>query len=134
MVQVEVMYVSQQKHIALVGRDTELINEPINSVIIICFLFIYLMMLNDQGRRSHFTQESAVRQRVRNEQYFTRRYTCESFTFAWRHHVFHVALDTADLTLRRLMSYIYIYMEHPFLMFLDHTQRRSTVGRTPLDE
>ena len=22
-------------------------------------------------------------------------------------------------------------MEHPFLMFLDHTQRRSTVGRTP---
>ena len=44
------------------------------------------------------------------------------------------------LTLRRLMSYIYIYiyiyiyMEHPFLMFLDHTQRRSTFGRTPLDE
>ena len=46
------------------------------------------------------------------------------------------------------MSYIYIYIyiyiyrererererEHPFLMFLDHTQRRSTVGRTPLDE
>ena len=28
----------------------------------------------------------------------------------------------------------YIYMEHPFLMFLDHTQRRSTVGRTALDE
>ena len=27
----------------------------------------------------------------------------------------------------------YIYMEHPFLMFLDHT-RRATVGRTPLDE
>ena len=25
-------------------------------------------------------------------------------------------------------------MEHPFLMFLDHTQRRSTVDRTPLDE
>ena len=39
-----------------------------------------------------------------------------------------------DLTLRRLMSYIYIYVEHPFLMFLDHTQRRSIVGRTPLDE
>ena len=39
-----------------------------------------------------------------------------------------------SLTLRVLMSYIYIYMEHPFLMFLDHTQRRSTVGRTPLDE
>ena len=29
---------------------------------------------------------------------------------------------------------IYIYMEHPFLMFLDHTRWRSTVGRTPLDE
>ena len=43
---------------------------------------------------------------------------------------------TWSLTLRRLMSYIYIYiyMEHPFLMFLDHTQRRNTVGRTPLDE
>ena len=25
-------------------------------------------------------------------------------------------------------------MEHPFLVFLDHTQRRSTAGRTPLDE
>ena len=25
-------------------------------------------------------------------------------------------------------------MEQPFLMFLDHTQRRSTVGRTSLDE
>ena len=25
-------------------------------------------------------------------------------------------------------------MEHPFLMFLDNTQRRSTVGRIPLDE
>ena len=36
------------------------------------------------------------------------------------------------LTHRRLTSSI--YMEHPFLMFLDHTQRRSTVGRTPLDE
>ena len=42
------------------------------------------------------------------------------------------------LTLRLLMSYIYIYiyiyMELLFLMFLDHTQRRTTVGRTPLDE
>jgi len=36
------------------------------------------------------------------------------------------------LTLRLLVSYI--YMEQLFLMFLDHTQRRSTVGRTPLDE
>ena len=40
------------------------------------------------------------------------------------------------LTLRLLMSYIYIYiyMKRIFLMFLDHTQRRTTVGRTPLDE
>ena len=47
-----------------------------------------------------------------------------------------LSVSLAVLTLRRLMSYIYIYiyMEHPFLMFLDHTQRRSTVGRTPLDE
>jgi hypothetical protein len=36
------------------------------------------------------------------------------------------------LTLRILMSYM--YMEHLFLMFLDHTRRRTTVGRTPLDE
>jgi len=40
--------------------------------------------------------------------------------------------DDGALTLRLLMSYI--YMEHLFLMFLDHTQRRSTVGKTPLDE
>ena len=32
------------------------------------------------------------------------------------------------------MSYICIYMEHLFFMFLDHTQRRTKVGRTPLDE
>jgi len=38
----------------------------------------------------------------------------------------------STLTLRQLMSYI--YMERIFLMFLDHTQRRTTVGRTPLDE
>ena len=53
------------------------------------------------------------------------------------HHFLHVSrIRVKSLTFRRLMSYIYmyIYMEHPFLMFLDHTQRRSTVGRTPLDE
>ena len=42
--------------------------------------------------------------------------------------------DVYPLTLRLLMSYIYIYMERLFLMFLDHTQRHNTVGRTPLDE
>ena len=51
------------------------------------------------------------------------------------HHFLHVSrIRVKSLTFRRLMSYIYIYIEHPFLMFLDHTQRRSTVGRTPLDE
>jgi len=49
------------------------------------------------------------------------------------HHFLHVSrIRVKSLTLGLIMSYI--YMEHPFLMFLDHTQRRSTVGRTPLDE
>ena len=62
-------------------------------------------------------------------------------------HFLHVSrIRVKSLTLRLLMSYthththththiyIYIYMEHLFLMFLDHTQRRTTVGRTPPDE
>jgi hypothetical protein len=49
------------------------------------------------------------------------------------HDFLHVSrIRVKSLTIRLLMSYI--YMEHLFLMFLDHTQRRSTVGRTPLDE
>ena len=56
--------------------------------------------------------------------------------FLNRHEAYHNS--HRHLTLRLLMSYIYIYiyiyMEHLFLMFLDHTQRRSTDGRTPLDE
>jgi len=46
------------------------------------------------------------------------------------------ALPSEVLTFRLLMSYIYIYiyMEHLFLMFRDQTHKRSTVGRTPLDE
>ena len=49
------------------------------------------------------------------------------------HHFLHVSrIRVKSLTLRLLISYI--YMEHLFLMFLDHTQRRTTVGRTPLDE
>jgi len=49
------------------------------------------------------------------------------------HHFLHVSrIRVKLLTLRLLMSYI--YREHVFLMFLDHTQRPSTVGRTPLDE
>jgi hypothetical protein len=51
------------------------------------------------------------------------------------HDFLHVSrIRVKSLPIRLLMSYIYIYMEHLFLMFLDHTQRRSTVGRTPLDE
>jgi len=41
-------------------------------------------------------------------------------------------IKSLNLTLGLLMSYI--YMEHLFLMFLDHTQRCRTVSRTPLDE
>jgi len=49
------------------------------------------------------------------------------------HHFLHVSrIRVKSLNPRLLMSFI--YMEHPFLMFLDHTQRRTTVGRTPLDE
>ena len=55
------------------------------------------------------------------------RFVVLCFSFYLQYSVFGTVL-----TLRRLMSYI--YMEHPFLMFLDHTQRRNTVGRTPLDE
>ena len=53
------------------------------------------------------------------------------------HHFLHVSrIRVKSLTLRLVMSYIYIYiyMEHLLLMFLDHTQRRTTIGRTPLDE
>ena len=55
------------------------------------------------------------------------------------HHFLHVSrIRVKSLTLRLLKSYIhiyiYIYMERLFLMFLDHTQRRTTVGRTPLGE
>jgi len=60
---------------------------------------------------------------------------CYFLTLLGPHHFLHVSrIRVKSLTLRLLMSYIYIYMEHQFLMFLDHTQRRTTVGRTPLDE
>jgi len=58
---------------------------------------------------------------------------CYLLALLGAHHFLHVSrIRVKSLTFRRLVSYI--YMEHPFLMFLDHTQRRSTVGRTPLDE
>jgi len=62
---------------------------------------------------------------------------CYLLALLGAHHFLHVSrIRVKSLTIKLLMSYIYkyIYMEHLFLMFLDHTQRRSTVGRTPLDE
>ena len=80
---------------------------------------------------------------------------CYLLALLGAHNFFHVSrIRVKSLTLRLLMSYvyiyiythiyiyiythifiyIYIYMERLFLMFLDHTQRRTTVGRTPLDE
>ena len=60
---------------------------------------------------------------------------CCLLAFLGAHNFFHVSrIRVKSLNLRLIMSYIYIYMEHPFLMFLDHTQRRTTVGRAPLDE
>jgi len=58
---------------------------------------------------------------------------CYLLALLGAHHFLHVSrIRVKSLTLRLLMTYI--YMERLFLMFLDHTQRRSTVGRTPLDE
>ena len=62
---------------------------------------------------------------------------CYLLALLGAHHFLHVSrIRVKSLTLKLLMSYIYIYiyMEHLFLMFLDHTQRRTTFGRTPLDE
>ena len=58
---------------------------------------------------------------------------CYLLALLGAHNFLHVSrIRVKLLNFRLLISYI--YMEHPFLMFLDHTQRRSTVGRTPLDE
>jgi len=46
---------------------------------------------------------------------------CYLLALLGAHHFLHVSRKSVKLlTLRRLMSYM--YMEHPFLMFLDHTQ------------
>ena len=58
---------------------------------------------------------------------------CYLLALLGAHHFLHVSRIMVKLLTFRLLK-SYIYMEHPFLMFLDHTQRRSTVGRTPLDE
>ena len=58
---------------------------------------------------------------------------CYLLALLGAHHFLHVGrIRVKLLTFRQVMSYI--YMEHPFFMFLDHTRRRSTVGRTPLDQ
>jgi len=58
---------------------------------------------------------------------------CYLLALLGAHHFLHVSrIRVKSVTLRQLMSYI--YMEHLFSMFLDHTQRRTTVGRTTLDE
>jgi len=58
---------------------------------------------------------------------------CHLLALLGVHHFLHGSrIRVKSLTLRLLMSYI--YMEYLFLMFLDHTQRRTTVGRAPLDE
>ena len=58
---------------------------------------------------------------------------CYLLALLGAHHFLHVSrIRVKSLTLRLLMSYI--YMEHPFLMLLCHTQWRTTVGRTPPDE
>ena len=66
---------------------------------------------------------------------------CHLLALLGVHHFLHVSrIRVKSLNLRLLKLYIYIYiyiytyMEHLLLMFLDHTQRRSTVDRTPLDE
>ena len=47
---------------------------------------------------------------------------CYLLALLGAHHFLHVSrIRVKSLTLRLLMSYIYIYMEHLFLTFLDHT-------------
>ena len=54
--------------------------------------------------------------------------------YYWRSCLPCSCVNTSFLLNPQVTNVIYIYMERLFLMFLDHTQRRSTVGRTPLDE
>ena len=75
---------------------------------------LWSMVLNKLGYRHDVASHHAP--------YYCRHPIPEQFSIIFCH----------ILTLRWLM--LYTYMEHPILMFLDHTQRRSTVGRTPLDE
>ena len=57
---------------------------------------------------------------------------CYLLALLGAHHFLHVSkIRVKLLTLRRLMSHTY---GAPILDVSNHTQRRSTVGRTPLDE
>ena len=50
---------------------------------------------------------------------------CYLLALLGAHHFLHVSkIRVKILTFRRLMSYI--YMEHPFLMFLDHTMTQHS--------
>ena len=63
-------------------------------------------------------------------------YICHIYIYTYIYICIYIYMSHIYVTYT-YVTYIYIchiYMEHPFLMFLDHTQRRSTVGRTPLDE
>ena len=93
----------------------------------------------DGGRRKHEIGTLFFKKRLRilNPLNAELNPICYLLALLGAHHFLHVnRIRVKSLTLRQLMAYIYIYiyMEHLFLMFLDHTQRRSTVGRTPLDE
>ena len=53
---------------------------------------------------------------------------CYLLALLGAHHFLHVnRIGVKLLTFRLLMSYIYIYMEHPFLMFLDHTTTQHSL-------
>ena len=121
------------------------------------FLFAYPMQLNlicsaliCPGQKNSFFENLVFAYLIKKFPaiYATRRFLCTCphphlpFNYSkfqiicfppfLKNHSFFVVPYLERLTLRLLMSYI--YMEHLFLMFLDHTQRRSTFGRTPLDE
>ena len=82
-------------------------------------------------KRNHSQFDSSKTMHVRGDWI----HPCKGLYYVW-HPTTSVEAEVGNLTLRLLMSYIYIYIyvERLFLMFLDHTQRRTTVGRTPLDE
>ena len=60
---------------------------------------------------------------------------CHLLSLLGVHHFLHLSkIRVKSLTLRLLMSYIYIYRAPILDVSRSHTQRRTTVSRTPLDE